>query len=196
MKPLCVIQFCIQWREKNLQENRSLSKSCILLVTIRFVIFLTIQKMHYCVFLKMKSSIDTFITSSRTMSSEKKKCSYDNFQPSHLAKVESEQYKIFLCLLKCCLFTHELIQFTSYCLPVLAIYHSWSIHFKHSKCFSLSAHLQSGKLIDGMRHKLIQLLLLTTSVNCQLCAQYQIALGTLETCKKMDIVSALNESAV
>lgn len=48
--------------------------------------------MYYCDLLKMKISMDTFMTSS-TRSSEK--CSCDNFQCSHSAKVKIKQYKLF-----------------------------------------------------------------------------------------------------
>lgn len=77
-------------------------------------------------------------------------------------------------------------KFISYCSPVLAIFHSWSIHF--NTCFFLSpcfffSHFKFGKLIGSMRQELIQLLLLTTFISCQLCAGYQIAVNTIESYK-------------
>lgn len=78
--------------------------------------------MFYCDLLKMNISIDTFIISNRTRSSEK--CSSDNFYPSHLAKVKRKQCKLFLCLFKCCLFILKFIEFTSYCFPALVIFYN------------------------------------------------------------------------
>ena len=53
--------------------------------------------MYYCDLLKMKISMDTFITSSTRSS---KKCSYDSFKRSRSAKVKIKQYKLFFMFIQ------------------------------------------------------------------------------------------------
>lgn len=143
--------------------------------------------MYYCDLLKMKISMDTFITSS-TRSSQK--CSCDNFYCSHSAKVKIKQYKLFY-VYSSVAFSHLNLYKIYFILFICFSYFAKLVNsFQHIRCFFLSlcfffffSHFKFGKLIGSMRQELIQLLLFTTFISCQLCTGYQIAVSTMESYK-------------
>lgn len=142
--------------------------------------------MYYCDLLKMKISMDTFMTSS-TRSSEK--CSCDNFQCSHSAKVKIKQYKLFY-VYSSIAFSHLNLYKIYFILFTCFSYFSQLVNSFQHMFFSFTLlfffpHFKFGKLIGSMRQELIQLLLLTTFISCQLCAGYQIAVNTIQSYKQM-----------
>ena len=91
--------------------------------------------MYYCDLLKMKISMDTFITSS-TRSSQK--CSCDNFYCSHSAKVKIKQYKLFY-VYSSIAFSHLNLYKIYFILFICFSYFAQLVNsFQHIRCFFLS----------------------------------------------------------